>query len=97
VTPTVTPEPTDTDMPEPTVTPKPTQQTVASDITLLAIMKASGNTSLKLSWTKVAKADGYDIFFRECSKGSYSMIASVKGSATRSYKITGLKKTRVCF
>ena len=57
-------------------------------------MKASGNTSLKLSWTKVAKADGYDIFFRECSKGSYSMIASVKGSATRSYKITGLKKTK---
>ena len=47
---------------------------------------------MKLSWTKVKDADGYDIFFRRCGKGDYLLIASVKSSASRSYKVTGLKK-----
>ena len=55
-------------------------------------MQASGQTSLKLSWSKVKNAGGYDIFFRNCSSGGYQLIASVKSSARRSYKITGLKK-----
>lgn len=101
---TVTPTPTKTPMPtatppetqKPTVTPttapEPIQQPVKSDITLLATLKASGKTGLKLSWTKVSKADGYDIFFKKCSGGAYSLIQSVKSGASRSFKVTGLKK-----
>ena len=48
---------------------------------------------MKLSWTKVKNADGYDIFFRRCGTGDYPLVASVKSSAPRSYKVTGLKKT----
>ena len=88
VKPTATPKPTV----KPTVTPKPTKQPVESDITLLATMKASGKTDMKLSWTRVKDADGYDIFFRRCGTGDYPLIASVKSSASRSYKVTGLKK-----
>ena len=55
-------------------------------------MKASGKTDMKLSWTKVKGADGYDIFFRRCGAGDYPLIASVKSGASRSYRITGLKK-----
>ena len=94
--PTTTPKPTATPKPtvKPTVTPKPTKQPVESDVTLLTTMKASGKTGMKLSWTKVKDADGYDVFFGRCGSGDYSLIASVKGSASRSYKVTGLKKAR---
>ena len=47
---------------------------------------------MRLSWTKVEDADGYDIFLRRCGAGEYSLITSVKSSAPRSYKIMGLKK-----
>jgi len=56
-------------------------------------MKASGKTSLMLSWTKVSNADGYDIFFKRCGGGDYPLIATVKAGASRSYKVTGLKKS----
>ncbi|MBR2657846.1 MAG: fibronectin type III domain-containing protein, partial [Loktanella sp.] len=92
VKPTATPKPTSKPTVKPTVTPKPTKQPVESDITLLATMKASGKTDMKLSWTRVKDADGYDIFFRRCGTGDYPLIASVKSSASRSYKVTGLKK-----
>lgn len=56
-------------------------------------MKASGKTSLKLTWTKVSNADGYDIFFKKCGAGDYPLIATVKASASRHYKVSGLKKS----
>jgi uncharacterized protein YjdB len=56
-------------------------------------MKASGKTSLKLTWTKVSNADGYDIFFKRCGAGDYPLIATVKASASRRFKVTGLKKS----
>lgn len=100
VTPTPTPTPTATPTATPTVTPtvtptpEPTQHPVVSDYTLLATMKASSKTAMKLSWTKVADADGYDIFFKKCDgKSDYPLVASVKGSDTLSYEITGLKKS----
>ena len=100
VKPTVTPTPTvkPTTKPtvkptaKPTVTPKPTQKPVASGVTLLATMKSSGTTSLKLTWTAVSNADGYDIFFAKCKSSDYKLKASVKRSASRVYRFTGLKK-----
>jgi hypothetical protein len=55
-------------------------------------MKASGRTSLKLSWTRVSNADGYDLFFNRCGTGASPLIASVKASASRSYEVKGLNK-----
>ena len=55
-------------------------------------MKASGKTGLKLSWTRVKDADGYDIFFRKCIRGDYRLIASIRGNVSRSYKVTWLEK-----
>ena len=70
--------------PEP---PAPTSST--SDYTVLASLKTSGKKALKMSWTAVSDAQGYDIFFGQCSKGDSQYLASVNGT---SYKIKGLKK-----
>ena len=88
--PTATPTPSTTA--QPTATPAPAQQPDTADFTLLATMKASGSTGMKLSWTKVSGADGYDVFFRRCTAGEYKLIASVDSGASRSFKVTGLKK-----
>ena len=54
--------------------------------TLLAQMKASGKTKLKLTWTKIKGAEGYDIFFAKCnskeSKTKLKFVKTVKGNAT---------------
>jgi uncharacterized protein YjdB len=57
------------------------------------MMKASGKTSLKLFWTKVKGADGYDIFLKKCGKGGRLLITTVKSSASRSFNVKGLKKS----
>ncbi len=66
------------------------ERTAAPDYTLLAKMTASGSDKLKLSWTKVKGAQGYDVFFKNCDgKQDYTCV-TVTGK--RSYTITGLKK-----
>ena len=69
------------------VQPAPAAPT--SDYTLLASLKTSGKKALKMSWTAVPGAEGYDIFFGQCSKGDSQYLASVNGL---NYKIKGLKK-----
>ena len=61
-------------------------------MTLLAKITTSGDNALKLSWTAVKDASGYDIFFMRCGKGKMPLIASVKSSEARNYTITGLEK-----
>ena len=60
-----------------------------SDYTLLASLKTSGKKALKMGWTAVPGAEGYDVFFGMCNKGDCQLLASVNGT---SYKIKGLKK-----
>ena len=60
-----------------------------SDYTLLASFKTSGKKALKMGWTAVPGAEGYDVFFGMCNKGDCQLLASVNGT---SYKIKGLKK-----
>lgn len=64
--------------------------------TLLAQMKASGKTKLKLTWTKINGAEGYDIFFAKCnskeSKTKLKFVKAVKGNATFAWAKSGLKK-----
>ena len=91
--PTVKPAPKPAVKPTPKPTVKPTEAPeakVKSDYILLAKLKVNTKKSLKLSWTKVTDAEGYDIFFTRCG-GKYKLIASV-GSDVLSYKIKGLKK-----
>ena len=60
----------------------------AADYTLLAKLKASGKKALKLSWTKVEGADGYDVFYGKC--GDSVKRKTVTGGT--GCKLTGLKK-----
>ncbi len=62
---------------------------------LLATMVASGDTALNLTWTKVDGVDGYDVFFKDCDgKGTFPVVASLKGSDAASYAFTGLQKNK---
>ena len=82
---TPTPIPTATPIPTPTPEPEP-------DYTLLLKMKASGKRALKLTWSEVKGAKGYDVFFGACGKGAAQLMDSVSAKKGRSYKVTGLEK-----
>ena len=51
----------------------------------------SSKTALKLAWTKVAGADGYDIFFTKCGKG-FRLKKTVGASESRVVRFRGLDK-----
>lgn len=69
--------------------------TPASNDVLLPCVRSSGKTSQTLTWTKVNKANGYDIYFAKCDTAYHvyplKKVASVKATQTRVYKKTGLK------
>lgn len=64
--------------------------------TLMARETTSGSKGLKISWTKIKGAEGYDIFFARCSKNdkktSCRKIKTIKGNSTFSWTKKGLKK-----
>jgi len=78
---------------KPTDEPTEEPQESKAGYTLLAQMTVSGTskTALKLTWTKVKGADGYDIFFGRCSD-DFKLKETVKASASRNVKFSGLKK-----
>lgn len=64
------------------------------DFTLLTKASAYGKRGIKLSWTKVDGAQGYDVFFKKCDGDErYPLYKVVKGT---SCKIKKLKKG-VCY
>ncbi len=69
------------------VAPAPAAPT--TDYTLLASLKTSGKKTLKLAWTAVPGADGYDVFFGICDHGESQYLVS---TGALSYKVKGLKK-----
>lgn len=64
--------------------------------TLLAKMTPSGSKSLKVTWTKIKGAEGYDIFFARCNAGGKEIackkVKTVKGNKTFKLSKSGLKK-----
>jgi len=64
----------------------------------LTTMTAKGKRKLKISWRRVAGADGYDIYFSECSHGGRSIscrkIRTIRGNNTFTWTKAGLKKHR---
>ena len=76
-----------------TIDPEPPLP-VKPDFTLLAKAAPSGKKIVKLTWTKVEGAQGYDVFFKKCDGDeSYPLYKSVKGT---SCKIKKLKKG-ICY
>ena len=61
------------------------------DYTLLAQMKTCGDRALRVSWTQVAGADGYDVVFvkEDCSFSKAEVVSVYHGN---SWKFTDLKK-----
>ncbi len=94
---TIATKPEDATKPDPVkpdpVNPEPAHRPIYPDATLLAEFKTSGKTALTINWTKVADAQGYDVFFRNCDgKGNYPLRQTVYGGTITSYTIEGLKK-----
>ena len=95
--PTVTPKPTA----KPTVTPKPTVKPTATptpkpadpDFTLLARMTVTGSSkkALKIAWTKVKGAEGYDIFFAKCNR-HFKLKKTVSAAESCAVRFKGLDK-----
>ena len=50
-----------------------------------------GRRALKLTWTRVEEADGYDIYFAKCGN-DMGHKATVSGSGSCSYRFNNLKK-----
>ena len=87
VKPTKTPRPTAKPTVKPTRTPRPTETPKPAadpDFTLLARMTVSGEskTALKIAWTEVKGAEGYDVFFAKCGRNFKlkSVAAHTKGA-----------------
>jgi hypothetical protein len=76
-------------IPEETPAATPAAPESVSDYTLLASMKTSGNKALKLKWTAVSGAEGYDVFLGDCGGGECELKKTVTG---QSCKIGKLKK-----
>ena len=73
------------------LTVKDDRKPAESDYTLLAQMKACGQKALRVTWTKVEGADGYDVYFMKDDPGfSKADVVSVTNALT--CKFEGLKK-----
>ena len=63
---------------------------------LLAKMTAVKKTKLKLKWTKIPSADGYEIWFGYCKSGNskkgYKLIRTIRKAGKTRCTISGLKK-----
>ena len=81
--------------PAPKLKPKPAGKTGGP---VLARMTAKGKRSLRISWTKAANADGYDIFLSRCSHGGKTIavkkVKTIKGNRTLTWTKKGLKKRK---
>ena len=62
----------------------------------VARMTSKGENGLVLAWNKTEGAEGYDVFFARCRhdgvQTTYRKAATVRGNATRTWTVTGLKK-----
>lgn len=85
-TPSLTPEPSQT--PEPTQTPVPSPAPV--NVPNVSGLSASSTAeSIKLSWSKVSKADGYCLY--QYSGSSWKKIAQFQPKSKNSYTVENLK------
>ena len=78
--------------PEPTKPVVKAKRTKANDQALSSKFNITTGKSIKVTWGKVAKADGYDVYMAYCKKGKYTVVKSVKSAKTLSVTINKLDK-----
>ncbi len=71
------------------------KRTKANDQALSSKFNITTGKSIKVTWGKVAKADGYDVYMAYCKKGKYTVVKSVKSAKTLSMTINKLDKKAV--
>ena len=54
--------------------------------------KATGGGKVTLTWTKVAKATGYEIYYSTKKNGKYTKLKTVSKSSSRRYVDKGLAR-----
>ena len=79
----------------PAIKPKPVRKVSGP---ILAKMTAKGKRSLRITWTRAANADGYDVFLTRCNHGGkiihLKKVKTIRGNKTLSWTKNGLKKNR---
>lgn len=71
------------------------KRTKVNDQALSSKFNITTGKSIKVTWGKVAKADGYDVYMAYCKKGKYTVVKSVKSAKTLSVTINKLNKKAV--
>ena len=71
------------------------KRTKANDQALSSKFSITTGKTIKVTWGKVAKADGYDVYMAYCKKGKYTVVKSVKAAKTLSVTINKLNKKAV--
>ena len=64
--------------------------------TLMSKMAVKGKDGITMTWTAIAGADGYDVFFAQCNhkkkENPCKLVKSIKAGKTLNFTKTGLKK-----
>lgn len=81
--------------PEPSKPVVKAKRTKVNDQALSSKFSITTGKTIKVTWGKVAKADGYDVYMTYCKKGKYTVVKSVKAAKTLSVTINKLDKKAV--
>lgn len=81
--------------PEPSKPVVKAKRTEVNDQALSSKFSITTGKTIKVTWGKVAKADGYDVYMAYCKKGKYTVVKSVKAAKTLSVTINKLNKKAV--
>lgn len=81
--------------PEPSKPVVKAKRTKVNDQALRSKFSITTGKTIKVTWGKVAKADGYEVYMAYCKKGKYTVVKSVKAAKTLSVTINKLNKKAV--
>lgn len=81
--------------PEPSKPVVKAKRTKVNDQALRSKFSITTGKTIKVTWGKVAKADGYEVYMAYCKKGKYTVVKSVKAAKTLSVTINKLNKKTV--
>ena len=81
--------------PEPSKPVVKAKRTKVNDQALSSKFSITTGKTIKVTWGKVAKADGNDVYMAYCKKGKYTVVKSVKAAKTLSVTINKLNKKAV--
>lgn len=81
--------------PEPSKPVVKAKRTKVNDQALSSKFSITTGKTIKVTWGKVAKADGYEVYMAYCKKEKYTVVKSVKAAKTLSVTINKLNKKTV--